>query len=134
MAEPSTCVFITTSSRLITKVMSKATNIFKDPANGNQTKGLTYNLEQIDRIEKLKEKLGELQAEHKELREELDGTNNKEDFNIKVYEKETKKHIQQLKKYNELKDVSMKLIQMIADSRQETLKTIMDEMGIDDDK
>lgn len=52
---------------------------------------------------------------------------------IAEYEKEMKGHIKQLKKYNELKDASMRLIQMIADQQKTTIKAVMEEMGVEDD-
>lgn len=115
--------------------MSEVNTIFKGPSGVSHNSVFTDNSSKTAKIEKLRKKLDELKLEHKKLRDELGGSNNEDgNFDIKVYEKETKIHIQQLKKYNELKDLSMKLIQMIADSRQETLKTIMDEMGIENEK
>lgn len=107
--------------------------IFKDPTRSNPLKSENKQSDQLERISKLEDKLRDLQAQHDELSNELD-TNKTGCLDMKILEKETKQHINQLKNYNELKDLSMKLIQLIADSRQETLRAIMDEMGIKDDK
>lgn len=108
-------------------------NIFKISSVKTPTKDVIGIPEQNAALEKLREKLRVTQQEHEKLADEL-RSDGDEEFDIKKYEKETKSHIQQLKQYNELKDLSMKLIQMIADSRQETLRAIMDEMGVEDDK
>lgn len=85
-----------------------------------------------DNIIKLKTTLKEIQTEHANLKVSL-GHDLDKDFDITSYEKETRKHIRQLKTYNELKDISMNLIQMIADQKQTTIRKVMDEMGIEDD-
>lgn len=45
-----------------------------------------------------------------------------------------KRHIRQLKAYNELKDSAMSLMAMIADQRQIRLGDVMREIGVVDDK
>ena len=42
-----------------------------------------------------------------------------------------KKHISQLKKYNELKDIALALVAMISDNRKLKITDILEEMGID---
>ena len=42
-----------------------------------------------------------------------------------------KKHISQLKKYNELKDIALALVAMISDNRKLKITEILEEMGID---
>ncbi|ODQ47388.1 hypothetical protein PICMEDRAFT_10385 [Pichia membranifaciens NRRL Y-2026] len=95
-----------------------------------------------DKIEKLEHELIQLKEEHLKLSNELsrekgyvkgvtDGSFN-QSFQ-KDYDKEMKRHIRQLKKYNELKDLGMGIIQLIADQKQSTLRGIMDEMGIEPD-
>ena len=95
-----------------------------------------------DKIEKLEHDLIQLKEEHLMLSNELsrgkgnakgitDGSFNK--CLQKDYDNEMKRHIRQLKKYNELKDLGMGIIQLIADQKQSTLRGIMDEMGIESD-
>jgi hypothetical protein len=91
--------------------------------------GNSYDRKSESKISKLEIKLAELKSEHTKLKAELGG----DDSNLN-YDHEMKRHIKQLKTYNELKDLSMGLIQIIADQRHVTLRAIMDEMGIEDDK
>ena len=42
-----------------------------------------------------------------------------------------KKHISQLKKYNELKDLALALVAMISDNRKLKIADILEEMSID---
>lgn len=42
-----------------------------------------------------------------------------------------KKHISQLKKYNEMKDIAFALVAMISDNRKLRITDILEEMGID---
>lgn len=85
------------------------------------------------KIEKLQDHLKDLKAQHQELKTELNiSADDDVQASVESYQNEMKHHITQLKHYNELKDTSMRLIQLIADQRQVTLRTIMDEMGIND--
>ncbi|GME73888.1 unnamed protein product [Ambrosiozyma monospora] len=43
-----------------------------------------------------------------------------------------KRHIRQLNKYNELKDVALSLVSLIADQKQVSIKSILEEMNVDD--
>ncbi|AWU75651.1 hypothetical protein CAS74_003938 [Pichia kudriavzevii] len=90
------------------------------------------NLRLEKNIRRLEVQLQNLKEEHAKLAQELSEKTGQQI--IPDYEKEMKRHIRQLKKYNELKDLSMGLIQMIADSRQLTLREIMKEMEIEEDK
>lgn len=96
------------------------------------------------KIDNLEKKLAGLKKLHLKLSRELSLGNNLHGkgevstgslnklLQIK-HEKEMKQHIEQLKEYNELKDLSMGIIQLIADQKQATLRTVMNEMGIEDD-
>lgn len=104
----------------------KHPTVSKTPVTFNPT---SKDVELEKRIESLEKKLNDLKQEHFKLSTDLnpDGIITHVD-----YDKEMQKHIRQLKTYNELKDLSMKLIQLIADQRQLTLQAIMNEMGIED--
>ncbi|CAK9435540.1 uncharacterized protein LODBEIA_P02670 [Lodderomyces beijingensis] len=72
----------------------------------------------------LKEKsLDEIKQQCSTLIHELEGNQHPELI--------IKKHIQQLKKYNELKDVALQLITLIADQRQVKTTDILDEMKVE---
>ncbi|KAG0674638.1 hypothetical protein C6P40_004611 [Pichia californica] len=112
--------------------------------NKNMNKKLSleaHNKQSTQKIEQLEITLDELKKEHLKLTEELgetDVTLEHDDILLKKvssenYEKEMKRHIRQLKQYNELKDLSMCLIQLIADQKQSTIKSVMKEMGIEND-
>lgn len=96
----------------------------------------------VARIDNLETELAELKKIHYNLYMELSvGSNGKDEVSTESlnkllqtrHEKEMKQHIKQLKEYNELKDLSMGIIQLIADQKQATLRTVMNEMGIEDD-
>lgn len=122
----------------------------EDSDINNETKGeidLTgeiyqeaHNKEYRIKIEKLELKLANLKKEHKELSQDLKNEGiqiNDIVLSDKIlkekYEKEMKRHIKQLKKYNELKDLSMGIIQLIADQKNSTLREVMNEMGVEED-
>lgn len=94
------------------------------------------------KIEKLEQDLAQLKKEYLGLSTAL--SNGKErpincsDGSLdkilqQEYDKEMKRHIRQLKKYNELKDLAMGIIQLIADQKQSTLRSVMNEMGVEPD-
>lgn len=99
-----------------------------------------HNKEYRKKIEKLELKLCDLKKEHNDLSEYLRKEGIQINDNVlcdktlqENYEKEMKQHIRQLKKYNELKDLSMGIIQLIADQKSSTLREVMNEMGVEDD-
>ncbi len=106
-------------------------NIFKSGHGHTIPSSPFVNLEET--IDSLKAKLAILQEEHQQLQEEL-SLDEVSDNGVRMYEREMKSHIRQLKMYNELKDTSMRLIQMIADQKQTTIREVMQEMGVEDDK
>ncbi|CAI5756726.1 unnamed protein product [Candida verbasci] len=67
--------------------------------------------------------LNEIKQQCSTLISELEGNNHPEII--------IKKHIQQLKKYNELKDIALELISMIADHRQVKTTDILNEMKVE---
>lgn len=79
----------------------------------------------------LEVKLQSLKLQHKKLREDLSLSDH--EASKLNYEKEMKTHIRQLKNYNELKDISMALIQLVADQKHVRIKDILNEIGVEDD-
>ncbi|CDK29320.1 unnamed protein product [Kuraishia capsulata CBS 1993] len=71
-----------------------------------------------------REKLDVLQQECNALISELDSS--QEDAELIV-----KKHIKQLKRYNELKDVALSLVSLIADQKHLPVQEILDEMKVE---
>ncbi|QPG74490.1 hypothetical protein FOA43_001820 [Brettanomyces nanus] len=53
------------------------------------------------------------------------------DKELEPDEKEKKRHIRQLNRYNELKDTAMQLISMIAEQRGLRIKDVMNEIGVE---
>lgn len=123
-------------------IMQEPMGIIGNNKNMNKKLSLeAHNKQSTQKIEQLEITLDELKKEHLKLTEELgetDVTLEHDDILLKKvssenYEKEMKRHIRQLKQYNELKDLSMCLIQLIADQKQSTIKSVMKEMGIEND-
>lgn len=123
-------------------IMQEPMGIIGNNKNMNKKLSLeAHNKQSTQKIEQLEITLDELKKEHLKLTEELgetDVTLEHDDILSKKvssenYEKEMKRHIRQLKQYNELKDLSMCLIQLIADQKQSTIKSVMKEMGIEND-
>jgi len=111
-------------------------NVFRDPSGSNNV--LEDNFESSDselnhRIMKLKRKLGNLKEEHAQLAKEL----NIDNIEVKKIERQSKKeqkeYIDRLGRYNEMKDLSMNVVQLIATSKNTTMKDILREMGVEED-
>lgn len=88
----------------------------------------------VSKIEKLEAQLSDLKKQRSNLSKELKFSDADIINEEKIYKQEMKQHISQLKEYNELKDLSMNLIQLIATQKETTLRDVMNEMGIEDDK
>lgn len=116
--------------------MNTHSHIFKTPQNADKT---CSGGDGGSKLAKLQEKHDVLAKQHAELRSELHLSPNTGAVSVsetlldKYYQQETKHHISNLKKYNDLKDLSMNLIQIIATQKHQTMKNVMSEMGIDDD-
>ncbi len=88
----------------------------------------------------LSDKLGEkwdtmkkLRSEYSELMHKL-GLKNPLDVDKELAQinvKGKKQHIKKLNEYNELKDIAMQLVSMIADKRSIPIRDVLDEMGVD---
>ncbi|EMG45606.1 hypothetical protein SBY92_004875 [Candida maltosa Xu316] len=83
----------------------------------------TLTEEEQQRILSKEKSLNELKQQCSTLIHELEGNNEPELI--------FKKHIQQLHKYNELKDIALQLISLIADQRQVKISDILSEMNVD---
>ncbi|KAG7661154.1 uncharacterized protein J8A68_005327 [[Candida] subhashii] len=75
------------------------------------------------RLTEKEKKLSELITHCSQLSSQLEGQDEPEVI--------IKRHIKQLNKYNELKDLALDLIGKIADSRQVRISEIFKEMGVD---
>ncbi|KAI3405846.1 hypothetical protein KGF56_001453 [Candida oxycetoniae] len=80
----------------------------------------SVSIEEQQRISLKEKNLDEIKQQCRTLIHELEGNQHPEVI--------IKKHIQQLKKYNELKDVALQLVTLIADQRQVRTTDIFDEM------
>jgi len=74
-----------------------------------------------------------LRSEYSELMHKL-GLKNPLDVDKELAQinvKGKKQHIKKLNEYNELKDIAMQLVSMIADKRSIPIRDVLDEMGVD---
>lgn len=86
-------------------------------------------------MEKLEEELHELRTRRETLYSTLypGGEPKPREEMVREHKKEVQHHINQLHAYNETKDACMRLVGLIAQSRNVPVGEIMDEIGVEDD-